>query len=144
PVPGISVTFTPATGSGSVSPSTTVKTDASGVSTLTSWTLGTIAGPQTLTVSAPSIADVTIHATAKAGSAAKLAITTQPSAAATSGLPFARQPVIQIEDQFGNATGGSSITVTTAPSAGALVGTASVFANSTSGVATFTDLGVTG
>src|SRR5207253_2109207 len=49
PVAGVAVTFTPASGSGSVNPTTPVLTNASGIAARTSWTLGTTAGGNTLT-----------------------------------------------------------------------------------------------
>ena len=53
PIAGISVTFVATTGGGSVSPSS-VTTGNDGTATLTSWTLGTTAGSNTLTASADS------------------------------------------------------------------------------------------
>ncbi|MBC8088308.1 MAG: hypothetical protein H7Z40_13650, partial [Phycisphaerae bacterium] len=65
PVPGVSVTFTVATGGGSVT-GATATTDANGRATVGSWTLGTAAAANTLTVSSPSVAGtVTISATAR-------------------------------------------------------------------------------
>src|SRR5439155_25171719 len=55
PVAGVAVTFTPAAGSGSVSPTTPVPTNASGVAALTSWTLGTTAGSNTLTATSSGL-----------------------------------------------------------------------------------------
>ncbi|HEX8172931.1 MAG TPA: NEW3 domain-containing protein [Thermoanaerobaculia bacterium] len=54
PVSGVSVTFTPAAGSGSVTGGTQ-STSSSGVATVTSWTLGAVAGTNTLTASAASL-----------------------------------------------------------------------------------------
>ncbi|HEU0012322.1 MAG TPA: dockerin type I domain-containing protein [Longimicrobium sp.] len=68
PVAGVSVTFTVASGGGSVagSPATT---NASGIATVESWTLGTTAGTNnnTLTASAGGLADVTFTASATPG-----------------------------------------------------------------------------
>src|SRR5207237_1775522 len=55
PVAGVSVTFAPAAGSGSVSPATPILTNASGVAALTSWTLGTRAGSNALTASSTGL-----------------------------------------------------------------------------------------
>src|SRR2546430_4254701 len=52
PVARVAGTFAPAAGSGSVSPTTPVTTGAGGIAALTSWTLGTTAGPNTLTATA--------------------------------------------------------------------------------------------
>ena len=73
--------------------------------------------------------------------ASKLVIQTEPSAAATAGLPFAIQPVLAIEDGFGNVeTNDSStqVTASLATGAGPLLGTTTVTVKG--GVATFTSL----
>ena len=69
------------------------------------------------------------------GSAAQLAIATQPIGAA-SGAPLATQPVVDVEDSGGNIVSGSSAAVTVSASAGgALDGVLTVHA--VNGVATF-------
>jgi len=81
-----------------------------------------------------------------AGAARSLAILTQPSAAATAGVPFTQQPVLQVKDQFGNVrnaangTSDNSTIVTAARGAGTgiLQGTTNVTA--ANGVANFTNL----
>ena len=73
--------------------------------------------------------------------ASKLVIHTQPSANATAGAAFNRQPVIYEEDQYGNIETGDSSTVVTAALAsgtGPLQGTTT--ATVSSGIATFTNL----
>src|SRR5207249_3351689 len=76
-----------------------------------------------------------------AGAANRLTIQTQPSASATAGVVFAQQPVVRIEDQFGNLITSDSSTVVNATrnaGSGALQGSASRTA--ANGVATFTNL----
>ena len=71
----------------------------------------------------------------------KLAIQTQPSSTATAGVPFATQPVIYEEDQYGNVETGDNSTVVTAALAtgtGPLQGTKT--ATVVGGIATFTNL----
>jgi hypothetical protein len=63
PVAGVSVTFTPSN-AGTVTPSPTVTTNASGVASAGTWTLGAAAGAQTLQAGASGVAPVTINATA--------------------------------------------------------------------------------
>jgi hypothetical protein len=72
-----------------------------------------------------------------------LGITTQPSGA-TSGLIFTTQPVIAIRDAGGSTVSGATSAVTAAITGGngTLAGTATV--NAVNGVATFTDLKITG
>src|SRR5262249_13801599 len=71
----------------------------------------------------------------------RLTILTQPSSTATAGAPFAQQPVVRIEDQFGNLrSGDNSSVVNAARSAGTgtLQGTAT--ATASGGVASFSNL----
>ena len=79
--------------------------------------------------------------TVNPAAASKLVIATQPSAKATAGAPFAVQPVVYEEDQFGNVETGDSTTVVTAALAsgsGPLQGTTQVAV--AQGVAAFTNL----
>src|SRR5439155_1026320 len=72
PVSGIAVAFAVTSGGGTVSP-TSVATNGSGIAAVTSWTLGTTPGTNTLTASATGLtgSPVTFTATATAGAAAK-------------------------------------------------------------------------
>src|SRR5205807_10481982 len=55
PVQGVGVTFAPASGGGSVTGAEQT-TNAAGIATVGSWTLGTTAGPNTLTATATNLA----------------------------------------------------------------------------------------
>src|SRR5439155_9214316 len=73
--------------------------------------------------------------------AARLTIQTQPSSSATAGVAFAQQPVVRIEDGFGNLISSDNSTVVTAAragGAGTLQGT--VTASVLNGLASFTNL----
>lgn len=79
--------------------------------------------------------------TVKAAAANSLTINTQPSASATAGQIFARQPVIYVVDVFGNRVKSDNTTQITASRAngtGTLQGTK--IQTVTAGAATFTDL----
>ena len=142
-VQGANVTFAVQTGGGSVG-TTTVASDANGLAA-TTYTLGTAAGTgnNTMTASA-SVAgnpnNITFTASAVAGAAAKLAIHTEPSATATAGVNFAQQPVIWVEDAYGNLVTNASgiVTATRNAGSGSLQGT--TVATIVNGVATFTSL----
>jgi Bacterial Ig-like domain (group 1) len=71
PVSGITVIFAVGTGGGSLTGGTQV-TNASGVATVGSWTLGTV-GPQTLTATAGTLPPVTFNATATRRAACSVA-----------------------------------------------------------------------
>jgi len=73
--------------------------------------------------------------------ASRLAMQTQPSGAAAAGVSFAQQPVVRIEDAFGNLISSDSSTVLTAAragGAGTLQGTVTAFASN--GLASFMNL----
>src|SRR6266704_5805595 len=75
-----------------------------------------------------------------AAAANRLTIQTQPPSAATAGVIFAPQPVIRIEDQYGNLRSTDNATVVTASrvaGSGALQGTTNLTA--INGVVTFTN-----
>jgi hypothetical protein len=71
-----------------------------------------------------------------AGTASNLAVQTQPSASATVGVAFAQQPVIQVQDRFGNlrssangnADNSTVVNAASAAGAGTLQGTTSLTA----------------
>ncbi len=73
--------------------------------------------------------------------AARLTIQTQPSSSATAGVTFAQQPVLRVEDGFGNLIVSDSSTVVSASrngGAGTLQGT--LTATAVNGLIAFTDL----
>jgi hypothetical protein len=76
-----------------------------------------------------------------ASAAGRLTIATQPSAIATAGVAFAQQPVVRIEDQFGNLMSSDNSTVVIVSRG---LGTATlqgtVSRTAINGVVTFTDL----
>src|SRR5256712_3065791 len=113
PVAGVTVTFTPAAGSGSVTGGTQT-TNASGIATVGSWTLSTTAGTNTVTAAASGLtgSPVTFTAEGTAGAAGRVAFTTSPSSAAQSGVPLTQQPVLQLEDANGNPVSQSGVVVT--------------------------------
>ena len=114
PVPGVTVTFAAAAGAGTVSGSTAV-TDAAGVATVGSWTLGTVAGPNTLTATADgggiSGNPITFSATAVAGAPDRLSF----QSALPSSVPTRKgiKPAVEvlIEDAHGNLVSDAALTV---------------------------------
>jgi len=75
------------------------------------------------------------------GAATKLYLSTQPSPQASTGYPFAVQPVIQVQDSGGNVVANYSGFVTATPSGGSLSYTSQSIV---SGVAIFNGLQLTG
>jgi hypothetical protein len=99
----------------------------------------------TLSYSIGSFAPTTESINLVAGPAAQLTFA-QNAVGANSGAAFSTQPRILIKDEFGNTVLTSSAqvtaTITQVGGFGALLGTTSV--NAVNGVATFTNLGITG
>lgn len=102
---GVTVTWTITAGGGSLSTATSV-TNLVG-NARTRLTLGTIAGANRVTASAPNAGTVTFTATAVAGAAARLSLS-PVNASTTAGTPVTYRATVQ--DRFGN-------TVTTATNA---------------------------
>jgi hypothetical protein len=144
PVPGVSVAWDPQ-GVGSVSAPTS-ETGADGKASIQR-TLGSSAGEQTTiaTVNGLQGSPVTFLATATDGTTPSLAMKTEPSASAQSGVAFAVQPVVQLKDGSGadKAQSGLDVTASIASGSGTLGGTVTRQTDAT-GAATFTDLSITG
>jgi hypothetical protein len=150
PVAGVAVTFAVASGGGAVNPTTRVTTNASGIAVATAWTLGPTAGPNTLTatVGLPGIAGnpATFTATGTVGSAGKLSVVQQPSAVAQSGVVFAQQSKVQVQDAGGNPvkSAGLAVTATIASGAGATLSGQLTVGTDANGIASFGNLALTG
>jgi adhesin/invasin len=145
-VAGVTVTFAVSSGGGMVT-GETQQTDLGGVATVGSWTLGTTAGANSVTATAAGISavPVTFNATAVAGPAATLVLTTAPATAQRSRVAFPTQPVVQLRDVNGNdvMTAGVSITASLSSGGGTLAGTTTATTGA-SGAATFSALSVAG
>jgi adhesin/invasin len=110
PVAGVTVTFAVASGGGSVS-GAIATTNASGIATVGSWTLGTTAGANSLTATSAGLtgSPVTFTATGLAGTATRYVVTSSGyTPAAGTGVTISAQ----LADQYGNAVKTSGIVVT--------------------------------
>src|SRR6476646_8751376 len=79
PMSGVDVTFTVQSGGGTITGGTAT-TGANGVATVGSWTLGTLAGANTLRASVTGLTPANFTATGTGGVATALALPTAPSA----------------------------------------------------------------
>src|SRR6266576_2536716 len=117
PVQGVSVTFAVGPGSGSITGASQT-TNASGIAAVGSWTLGTVAGQNTLTATAPGVngSPITFTATGTAGapSAARSLVAADPGTISASGGTSAATITVSVNDEFGNPV--SAVTVTLAAS----------------------------
>jgi adhesin/invasin len=109
PVPGVVVTFSVTAGGGSVvgSPGTT---DGSGIATLSSWKLGTVVGPNTVTATATGLPSVTFNATGTAGAAASVVAVAGNNQTALQGSSVLTPPTVRVTDLSGNPVIGATVT----------------------------------
>jgi hypothetical protein len=146
PVEGVGVTWDIA-GGGTVSEAATA-TDATGQTGVVR-TLGPSAGAQTTfaTVAGTTGSPLTFASTATSGSAGKLRLTIQPSASGELGTAFARQPQVQLLDNFGNPVSQAgravSVAVATGPGGATLSGQRTRETDG-AGLASFSDLAISG
>lgn len=142
-VPGTAVTWVVGMGGGSVTPENGITDEAGRASA--QWTLGPNPGQNRVDAVVSGVGIVNFRATATGGAPAALSIETQPSSTATNGVPFSRQPVVQVRDARGNdvATAGVDITAQLSGGGGEVVGTTHRLTNA-NGQATFTDLAISG
>jgi hypothetical protein len=100
PMSGVVVNFAPAASAGSVS-ATQVTTDATGLATVT-WTLGTVAGTDSMLVSAGTLTPVAVVATALPDLPAALTIVWGNNQSASVDSTLATTLAVKVTDQYGN------------------------------------------
>ena len=126
PKSGVNVTFAVTAGGGAVVPTTAIATNASGIAQVTSWTLGTTAGTNTLRASASGLSSVTFTATGMAGPAAQIAISAGNNQTADAGAAVAVPPSVLATDANGNPVSGVGVSVAVASGGGIVVPTTPV------------------
>lgn len=144
---GVTVTATIASGPSGTLSGNSVNTTSNGRATFTNLVINGPSGTYTLAFSGPDLTGVTSEdIVIGSGAAARLDITTQPSTSVENGVDFPQQPVIQLEDASGNAVGQANVTisVTTQSCAGRTLGGDLSAETNSQGVATFTNLRLTG
>jgi hypothetical protein len=146
PVSGVSVTFAVATGGGGVTGGAAT-TGVDGIATVGSWTLGTVAGANSLTATSGTLggSPVTFTATGLADIADHLIFSVEPSTT-KHGKHITPAVEVSVVDQFGNlvtsATDAITMTIAVDGSGGGatLGGTTTV--NAVGGVAVFGNLDI--
>lgn len=121
PVSGVSVTFTVSAGGGTVvgSPATT---SALGVAKVTSWKLGPVVGPNTVTATASGLPSVTFEATGTAGAAATVVAAAGTNQTAVQGTGVATRPTVRVTDGGGNPVIGATVTFAVIQGGGSATG----------------------
>ncbi len=129
-------------GTGTLLGTTTVNS-VNGLATFTDLKVGSAGTPVVLQFTSGALSPVNSSSVAVTQVLRQMAITTAPSGGA-SGAAFGTQPVVELRDAAGIklASGSASVTASIASGTGTLGGTATV--TSVNGVATYTNLSVTG
>jgi VCBS repeat-containing protein len=144
PVSNVAVTFQVSGGGGSVTPASAT-TNATGVATVATWTLGSTPGPNQLTATVAG-SDINgnpalFAATGVVGNGNKLAFLVQPTST-TVRQPITPPVQVQVRDAANNpvtsATNPITIVLAANPGGATLSGTTTV--NAVNGVATFSNL----
>ena len=123
PVSGVSVTFAVASGGGSAT-GLSATTMATGIATVGSWTLGAVAGANTLTATSTGLSGspVTFTATGTAGAATQIAVNAGNNQSATRGTAVTVAPSVIVTDAHSNPVFGVSVTFAVASGGGSATG----------------------
>jgi len=125
---------------------TTTATTSNGTASFSGLLLEGIAGNYTLTFGNGTLTSVTSNSIALgAGTAVKLAVTTQPGNSTAAGDAFNPQPAVSLQDAWNNAVSQGNVTVTAAVTTGnASVGGNTTATSAGDGVALFDGLTIAG
>jgi hypothetical protein len=118
PVSGVTVTWTVTSGGGSVSPTTSV-TGSDGLAR-TRWTLGTIAGANTVQATVAGLAPASFLATGRAGPPATITKLRGDAQSGNTGSALADSLVVRVTDSFGNPVSGAIVTWTVTAGGGSV------------------------
>ncbi|MBI2605372.1 MAG: hypothetical protein HYW49_04755, partial [Deltaproteobacteria bacterium] len=142
PVPGANVTFAVASGGGQIVSAQPSVTDASGLASCIV-RLGGVIGTShsfTATIASGTTQQVLFSASGTHGPATQTAFYQQPGGA-NSGTAFSTQPIVELQDQYGNrVTSDSTSTVTLSVNTGTGTLSGGLTATFSSGLATFTNV----
>ena len=124
-VPGVAVTFAATGGGGTVVPTTPVSTDAQGVARVTSWTLGSALGANTLRATVAGIAaPITFNATGTAGTPASVSVGgtgNSQGQTAIANTTVANAPIVLVRDANNNPVAGVTVRFTIGGGAGRIL-----------------------
>lgn len=121
PISGVAVTFSIATGGGTIEGPQQV-TDANGIATALSWKLSTTSGQQFAMATAAGASQAMFTVTALAGPAVDMLKVGGDNQSGVSGLAVNIPPGVRIIDEFGNNVGNVPVTFTPGPNSGTITG----------------------
>lgn len=110
PIPGVTVSFSDGNRGGSFNPPSAVTNSNGAVSTI--YTFPSVAGPYTLTISAPNFVSVTASETATPGAAAKLLISSGSNQSGPEGTVLPNPLVVKALDAYKNVVPGVTVNFT--------------------------------
>ncbi len=127
PLANVPVTFTVASGGGTITGGAAT-TNASGIATVGSWTLGTVAGPNSLTATTSAIAGAsfTFQAAGGAGPAANIVAFSGNNQTGTAGGLIPDAPAVKVTDANGNFVSGFTVTFAPGSGSGSVTGGSAV------------------
>ncbi|HEX2081780.1 MAG TPA: hypothetical protein VHG08_29010 [Longimicrobium sp.] len=131
---GVAVTFVVTAGGGTLS-SAAVTTNAEGVATAGTWTLGPAAGQNTVTATVGNLAPVHFVATALARTPTSITAVSPTTQTAAAGQNVPQAPAVRVNDQTGQPLAGATVTFAITAGGGGALGSTTATTN-TSGVAT--------
>jgi 6-phosphogluconolactonase (cycloisomerase 2 family) len=128
PLANVTVTFSVASGGGSITGATSVLTGANGIAAVNAWVLGTLVGPNTLTATATGLtgSPLTFAATGVAGPATQIVRLAGHGQRAETRSTLLIPPAVQVRDAHGNAVTGVAVTFTVMAGGGSMDGIGSV------------------
>jgi adhesin/invasin len=134
PISGFAITFAVASGGGTIT-GAAATTNASGIATVGSWTLGANAGPNTLTASGSGLtpSSVTFTASGGTGAPATVVAVAGNNQSATAGAAVATPPSVKVTDANGNPIDGFTVVFTPGAGSGTVTGGSAV--TNSSGIA---------
>ncbi|MEO8089662.1 MAG: galactose oxidase-like domain-containing protein [Gemmatimonadales bacterium] len=143
PADGVPIAVEVASGAGAKLEGTLSVKTANGVSTFADLRLRGPSGNYTLKFTSSGLSsDPSAPLSLVAGTPASIALKTQPSATATAGEPFDRQPALEVRDEAGNLLSGVPVTASIQSGGGTLSGATIV--STVQGVATYQALAIGG
>lgn len=108
---GVAVTIAVTAGGGTI-PDAPTKTSGGSPTSIGTWTLGKVAGLNSVTVTVGTLPPVVINVSGKPGAAASIAFSAGGTQLALAGTAPTVTPVALVRDQFGNGVPGASVSFT--------------------------------
>jgi adhesin/invasin len=140
PVANVAVSFAVATGGGSITGASPI-TNAQGIATVASWTLGKKTGANTLRATATGLtgSPITFSATAAAGAPVSMLLVEGNNETAPAGTKVKTRPRVKVRDAFANDVPNVSVTFVVTSGGGSVTGATSVTGTAgATGVASWT------